>query len=37
CREAYPDALQFDPESKYFDEKSSESDPRWINVEFLRN
>ena len=33
CREAYPDALQFDPKSKYFDEKSSESDPRWVNVD----
>ena len=31
--EPYPDALQFDPDSKYFDEKSSESDPRWINVD----
>jgi predicted RNA-binding protein with PUA-like domain len=30
---AYPDALQFDPESKYFDEKSSEAEPRWINVD----
>ena len=33
CSDAYPDALQFDPESKYFDEKSSEAEPRWINVE----
>ncbi len=31
--EPYPDALQFDPDSKYFDEKSTESDPRWINVD----
>ena len=31
--EAYPDALQFDPQSKYFDPKSSESNPRWINVD----
>lgn len=31
--EAYPDALQFDPSSKYFDEKSSESNPRWVNVD----
>jgi len=31
--EPYPDALQFDPDSKYFDEKSSESDPRWVNVD----
>lgn len=33
CSEAYPDALQFDPTSKYFDEKSSESEPRWMNVD----
>lgn len=33
CSDAYPDALQFDPESKYFDEKSSEAEPRWINVD----
>lgn len=32
-KEAYPDALQFNPDSKYFDEKSSESDPRWVNVD----
>ena len=31
--EPYPDALQFDPDSNYFDEKSTESDPRWINVD----
>lgn len=31
--EAYPDALQFDPESKYFDPKSSEENPTWINVD----
>lgn len=31
--EPYPDALQFDPKSKYFDEKSSESEPRWVNVD----
>lgn len=30
--EPYPDALQFNPKSKYFDPKSSESEPRWINV-----
>lgn len=33
CSEPYPDALQFDPKSKYFDGKSSESDPRWVNVD----
>ena len=31
--EPYPDALQFDPDSNYFDEKSSESEPRWQNVD----
>jgi predicted RNA-binding protein with PUA-like domain len=37
CTEPYPDPLQFDPDSKYFDEKSSESDPRWqlIDVKFV--
>lgn len=34
--EPYPDPTQFDPSSKYFDEKSSESDPTWhlVDVEF---
>jgi predicted RNA-binding protein with PUA-like domain len=34
--EPYPDPTQFDPESPYFDEKSSEDDPRWtlVDVEF---
>lgn len=38
CTEPYPDPLQFDPDSKYFDEKSSESDPRWqlIDVRFVQ-
>lgn len=38
CTEPYPDPLQFDPDSKYFDEKSSESDPRWqlVDVKFIR-
>lgn len=31
--EPYPDALQFDPTSKYFDPKSSEAAPRWVNVD----
>lgn len=30
---AYPDATQFDPNSKYFDAKSSQENPRWFNVE----
>src|SRR5690625_6131264 len=38
CSEPYPDPTQFDPGSKYFDEKSSESDPRWhlVDVKFVR-
>lgn len=37
-REAYPDPTQFDPDSKYFDEKSSADDPRWwlVDIEFVR-
>lgn len=37
CSEPYPDPTQFDPDSKYFDEKSSESSPRWqlIDVRYL--
>ena len=36
--EPYPDPTQFDPESKYYDPKSSEDDPRWclVDVEFVR-
>lgn len=36
--EPYPDHLQFDPKSKYFDEKSSEEDPRWqlVDVKFIQ-
>lgn len=38
CSEPYPDPTQFDPNSKYFDEKSSESEPRWelVDVKFVR-
>jgi predicted RNA-binding protein with PUA-like domain len=34
----YADPTQFDPDSKYFDPKSSDEDPRWIlvDVEFVR-
>ena len=34
----YPDPVQFDESSKYFDPKSSKEDPRWIlvDVEFVR-
>ena len=31
--EPYPDPTQFDPKSKYFDEKSSEENPRWMLVD----
>ncbi len=30
---AYPDASQFDPKSPYFDAKSSQDAPRWLNVD----
>lgn len=35
---AYPDRLQFDPESEYFDAKSTRENPRWlaVDVEALR-
>ena len=32
-KEAYPDPTQFDPKSEYFDEKSSEENPRWWLVD----
>jgi predicted RNA-binding protein with PUA-like domain len=34
----YADPTQFDPESKYYDPKSGESDPRWclVDVAFVR-
>jgi predicted RNA-binding protein with PUA-like domain len=32
-RAAYPDPLQFDPKSPYFDAGSSKDDPRWLQVE----
>lgn len=37
CSEPYPDALQFNPDSKYFDKKSSEEDPTWqlVDVKFV--
>jgi len=31
--EAYPDATQFDPNSPYFDPKSSREAPRWVHVD----
>ena len=32
-REAYPDHTSWDPSSKYFDEKSSLENPRWLMVD----
>ena len=34
----YPDATQFDPDSKYYDAKSNPEDPRWllVDVAFVR-
>jgi predicted RNA-binding protein with PUA-like domain len=36
-RSAYPDPTQFDPDSKYFDPKSSADNPRWdlVEVQFV--
>jgi predicted RNA-binding protein with PUA-like domain len=36
--EPYPDPVQFDEKSRYFDPKSSKENPRWIlvDVEFVR-
>jgi predicted RNA-binding protein with PUA-like domain len=30
---AYPDAMQFDPASHYYDPKSSPESPRWLHVD----
>ncbi len=32
-REAFPDPLQFDPSSKYYDAKSTPENPRWVSVD----
>ncbi|MAZ43747.1 MAG: EVE domain-containing protein [Legionellales bacterium] len=32
-KEAYPDDTAFDPESKYYDPKSTLDNPRWIRVD----
>lgn len=32
-RESYPDFTAFDPESKYYDPKSHEDNPRWFMVD----
>ena len=29
----YPDPTQFDPKAKYYDEKSTDENPRWILVD----
>ena len=31
---AYPDATQFDRKSKYFDDKATPANPRWLHVDF---
>ena len=33
CKEGYPDFTAQDPNSKYFDEKASPENPRWIMVD----
>ena len=33
CKEGYPDHTSWDPNSKYYDEKSSPENPRWIMVD----
>ncbi len=33
ARAAYPDATAFDPQSEYYDPKSSPDHPRWMNVD----
>ncbi|TKB45503.1 EVE domain-containing protein [Thalassotalea mangrovi] len=32
-KEAFPDPFQFNPTSKYYDEKSTEENPRWVAVQ----
>ena len=38
CSTPYPDPVQFDKKSRYFDPKSTQEEPRWIlvDVEFVR-
>jgi predicted RNA-binding protein with PUA-like domain len=33
CKEGYPDHTSWDPDSHYFDEKSSPEKPRWMMVD----
>lgn len=35
CRAAYPDPDQFDPDSRYYDPKSTVGDPRWFRVDLV--
>ena len=34
---AYPDPTQFNPESNYFDPKSTQENPRWVSVDIKLN
>jgi predicted RNA-binding protein with PUA-like domain len=38
-REGYPDHTAFEPDSKYFDEKSDPKNPRWymVDIKYLRH
>ena len=38
-RESYPDHTAFDPQSKYFDEKSDPANPRWfmVDIKYIRH
>ena len=38
-RESYPDHTAFDPQSKYFDPKSSPEKPRWfmVDIKYIRH
>ncbi len=33
CKLAYPDETQFDKKSKYYDEKATHDNPRWLLVD----
>jgi len=33
AQRAYPDRMQFEPKSPYFDPKSTPDNPRWVNVD----
>ena len=39
ARESYPDHTAFDPQSKYFDPKSSPEKPRWfmVDIKYIRH